>query len=377
MNDGDIVTPRPDSLDPAMDEAADSSLTSERQQSAPAAQQRPGAVTEGDVFDEQQTLLPDAFRLAVLLLEAAMKRDTSYQLDTLLGPHVRDYLAYLGRRRKQRTIDSYEETLVYLCTDEVLKNLELNEVTYNDLRSFIDRRWGGTNPRTGKPYSIATERQRTAAVKGFFKWADERAELLTGKNPARKLDPPPLRDEDTQPHRRLEDWESERLISAQPKIQDRIALQLADYLSFRRNELRLFQLQHFTVQTGAILVMHGKGGKRRNLFTTQQLQSDLEEYIVWGEHRPEEYLLRPWDRGFDPYQPQSMHNWFKNCVARAELDPAISLHDLRYTGATRFYEATKDIVRTQLFLGHTDSKTTIRYLDLADEVLKAAIRELG
>jgi site-specific recombinase XerD len=336
-----------------------------RNVNAPARLQPAGADTEGVIFDVLNTLL--------VRVATAMKTDDNYTKDTLLGPHVRDYLRYVGRRRRDRTVDSYEETLAFLCWE--FRGTELNEITYDDLDDYIYRRWGaGGRKKNGEPFKPATERQRIAAIKGFFKWADEIAERIDGKNPARKLEPPQLYDEDTEPRRAHPDDVIETLLNGQPKLRDRIALQLQSGAAFRRNETRLFQLKHFTSSTHALRVQHGKGGKSRTVYTTSQLQIDLDWYIDLEGHGPEEYVLYPWRKFNQPFRPTSMHDWFQSCLKRAGFEPGdILMHELRYTAATNFYNDCRDIERTRRFLGHSDTKTTQRYLDLTDDEMRETL----
>ena len=46
-------------------------------------------------------------------------------------------------------------------------------------------------------------------------------------------------------------------------------------------------------------------------------------------------------------------------------------HDLRRTGVTRFYDATRDIDGARQWLGHASVETTQRYLKLGERQLDA------
>jgi integrase len=293
-----------------------------------------------------------------------MKRDTAYQRDTLLGPIVRDYLRYLEPRKQPRTIDSYEETLRWLCQD--FPGTTAEEFTPQDLSDWIDLRWGHMQP--------ATQRQRTACVRVFFQWASD-YDRIEGKSPARQLDPPPLRTSQSRRRRAVPAQDMLTLIDSQPDLADRIAIQLLGRSAFRRDEMRLFQLKHFTPETGYLLVAHGKGGKIRSIPATDRLKADLGQYLTWEGHDPEEYLLHPWNRSQQPYAASSMPYWWEKRLKQAGLED-ILMHELRYTAATRLYEATKDLVGVQRYLGHTDPKVTTRYLDLAPEGLEQAVAGL-
>ena len=47
----------------------------------------------------------------------------------------------------------------------------------------------------------------------------------------------------------------------------------------------------------------------------------------------------------------------------------VQSHDFRTTAATRHYNKTKDIMKTQKFIGHASSKTTERYIKLDEQQL--------
>lgn len=326
---------------------------SRQNESGPAALTRPGPDTEGMNFDASSTLLAMAVRLVV-----AMKTDTAYQRDTLLGPDVRAFLTYLKPRRQPRTLDSYEEALRYLCLD--FPGTKIAEFTTTDLGTWIDRKWGHMKP--------ATQRQRTAAIRSFFKWASD-FDVLDGKSPARQLEPPPLRTDQDKQRRALSPDEMEQLIEMQPDLHDRIAIQLLGKLGMRRNELRRFQLKHYNAETGYLLVAHGKGGKTRSIPVTPRLRADL--YLYVSSHEPDEYLLGP-HKAEKAYADTSMPYWWEARLKAAGLEDIV-MHELRYTAATRLYEATKDLVLVQRFLGHTNPKITEGYLDLSVDGLETAM----
>ena len=53
----------------------------------------------------------------------------------------------------------------------------------------------------------------------------------------------------------------------------------------------------------------------------------------------------------------------------------VKSHDFRVTQATEFYKVTKDIVKTQQFIGHSKVETTQRYVKMAREDLDKTTQE--
>lgn len=70
-----------------------------------------------------------------------------------------------------------------------------------------------------------------------------------------------------------------------------------------------------------------------------------------------------------PLTAQAALNALRYYAERAGLDPrALTLHSLRHLGAELFYEASKDVRQTQMFLDHAYLNTTQIYLqNLADQ----------
>jgi len=286
-------------------------------------------------------------------------KSKAYQDITLIGPHVRNYLTSLNRRKANRTIDSYEETLAWMCLR--FPDRDLSEITKSDLAEWIAGRWGHLK--------ATTERQRTAAVKSFFRWAVDEEELIE-KDPARGLRPPKA--EDDGGREAFSPDVIDQLIEAQPKLRDRIAIQLLGDLGLRRNELRLLKLSDINVGNGRIRIRNGKGGKVRTVYTTTRLQSDLEEYLTW-DAPPQDYLLGPQGKPRDHYSQTGIHYWFERCLKRAGLK--ILMHEMRHSAATNLLESKQgSLLAAQQLLGHTSVKTTEGYLHPDADLLKDALR---
>ncbi len=55
------------------------------------------------------------------------------------------------------------------------------------------------------------------------------------------------------------------------------------------------------------------------------------------------------------------------------MNPELYWHDLRHDGACRLLTDGADIRTIQLMLGHSDTRTTQRYLDITEEELRKAL----
>lgn len=110
---------------------------------------------------------------------------------------------------------------------------------------------------------------------------------------------------------------------------------------------------------GCSLIVHGKGGKTRVIPMSDSLARALLDL-------PEGFFYPGQNNGH--LSPA----WVGRLVARA-LPNGVTMHMLRHRFATRAYAATGDILSVQRLLGHASPETTIRYIQLGDERLRAAV----
>lgn len=74
---------------------------------------------------------------------------------------------------------------------------------------------------------------------------------------------------------------------------------------------------------------------------------------------------------------RSARSMITRCGRRAKIPRVIASHDLRMTFATAVYDSKKDIRLVQQLLGHSDTKTTIKYISVAMESMQSAVAELS
>jgi integrase/recombinase XerD len=299
---------------------------------------------------------------------------------TPLGLDVARYIRWKrnGWGATQDTIRDYEAILSKLAIDHA--DLELSDfappVGTERLREFIDHRWGERTPRTrAKVISV---------LRDFFAWAVRERELPG--NPASPIFRPRKRDVT---RGTFTPGDVLKLLAAQPRQRDRVALLILFRLGLRKSELRNLQFKHYD---GRHLTVSGKGGKVRYLpVVDQELRLQLERHILDRGASPDEYLLYPehrgpkfgvgpvgtiWEDRSSPMSSTAMHRWWARCMERAELKHR-PMHEARHTAITDFLRRTGNLKLAQMLAGHADIGTTANiyaHLDTTD--LEAALRAL-
>ena len=305
---------------------------------------------------------------AAQMIREAVK-DRSYRA-TPLGLVVARY--YRWKRNEwgatDTTLRDYEAILARLAlyfADLEIKDFE-PPIGTERIRELWDHHWGDRTPRTrAKVLSV---------LRDFFAWA-VREQLLHG-NPATPI---------TRPKQRGVERGTfavatfEKVIAAQPRLRDRIALQLLFLLGLRKSELAAIQFKHFDLARRR-LVVFGKGGKIRNVpIIDDQLRLDLERHILDRAPAPDEFLLYPerhgplnqhrnatgdapygllWENRSKAMSGTTLHRWWSNCLDRAQV-PHQPMHEARHTAITELLRFPGSHMKhAQLLAGHSSEATT-------------------
>jgi len=160
-------------------------------------------------------------------------------------------------------------------------------------------------------------------------------------------------------------------------------------LGMRRIEvLRLKTSSFQTGRTNTVLI-HGKGrngGKWRDIEWHPDTPQELEAYLAIRDMEiaraksknpdvvvPEDLLIYEADGKLIPYKKSAVDKFLKALGLRTTIE--FSNHDLRRTCGRMMYRAGVDIVRIARIFGHSDTKTTMRYLGLDHEEMASAMNQ--
>jgi integrase len=217
----------------------------------------------------------------------------------------------------------------------------------------------------GSHSNWATETRRAArsSVRLFFLWAYQARRI-----PVHIADDLPKVRQSKAVARPAPDHAWEQAIAA-ADARTMLILQLAAEAGLRRTEISLVHVRDLTDSVdGARLLVHGKGGKPREVPLSDSLAALVRAGATahtagasptgwlfpneFGEHLAADSIAR---------------------IAQRVLPVGWTLHNLRHRFATRAYRGSRNLRAVQNLLGHSSVATTERYLAVDDGEIRAAM----
>ena len=177
----------------------------------------------------------------------------------------------------------------------------------------------------------------------------------------------------------LSQEEVERLIQCAGSPLHRIWLLTLYATGIRREELVQLKIGDIDSDRMLIRIRQGKGKKDRNVMLSPRLLQELRDYWRSANPKPTTYLFP--SKGAHPnadlpMTSKSVWDAVQQATTWAGLDKRVHPHTLRHCFATHLLESGADLRTIQLLLGHTDLRTTSRYLHLSERHLKATASPL-
>ncbi len=299
-----------------------------------------------------------------------------------IGAYLRDYLED-QRGASENTISSYSTGFILFFnfasaklnvtpSQLCLENIDSSMVT--DFLTYLEEDRGNM---------ITTRNVRLAAIKSFFRFLEHRVPKLLDQ--IRSVLAIPFKKTDSRLVPYLNEDEVKALLdvpnpSTWDGIRDRAMLHLAVTGGLRVSELIGLRMEDLTLQPTPSILVHGKGRKERALPLFEETATALRAWLAVREQPmvPEIFVNAKRDAfsrwGF-PYIVK------KHAAAAAETCPSllkkrVSPHVLRHTCAMTILEATQDIRRVALWLGHSSTQTTEVYTRADPSEKLAAINSI-
>lgn len=153
--------------------------------------------------------------------------------------------------------------------------------------------------------------------------------------------------------------EARRLIDAHPKLKYRAALNLLYGCGLRLNEAGTIKISAIDSQYMRVRVVQGKGKKDRYTVLPETTLHVLRSY--WKTHRSTVFLF-PGRKPGHYASPENIQKAYHVARELAGITKRGGVHTLRHCFATHHLEVGTDLVTLQRMLGHSNLRTTARYL---------------
>lgn len=143
----------------------------------------------------------------------------------------------------------------------------------------------------------------------------------------------------------------------------------------RRQEAVKLDVRDVHLRSGLLYVREGKGGRKRTIPLNKTVLSDLKDYcfnerpglINYRSGAIEAFMLNNHGARM---RGDTFLNEIKKLIAKARLDPTITLHHFRHAIATHLLESGMKTEHVKDFLGHVSIETTQTYTHLAAKAMK-------
>lgn len=290
---------------------------------------------------------------------------------TPIAPHITTFLQQrlpVERRASDNTTDSYAYAfkLLFEYASDCLKvppsQLHLEQLDAPLIVNFLGyletARGNGPNSRN----------IRLAAIKSFMHFMEYR--VPTALEQIRRILAIPTKKADTRLVRHLTVEEMQSILDApepteRDGIRDRAMLYLCFAGGLRVSELTGLRLDDLTLQPHASVLVRGKGRRERCLPLWKETTAALRAWLaVRGTVLAPELFLNargePMTRsGFEYILCKHAKRAAKRCPSLSTK--RISPHVLRHTCALTVLQATQDLRKVSLWLGHANMQTTEMY----------------
>jgi Site-specific recombinase XerD len=291
---------------------------------------------------------------------------------TPIAPHIRAYLLErlpLERGASPHTCDSYAYTFRLLfefasarfkVTPSKLFLEQLDAPLVMDFLADLEASRGNT---------ARTRNARLAAIKSFMRYLEYRDPSLLEQS--LRIQAIPSKKTDTVLINYLTQVEMEAVLNApnvstRIGIRDRAMLHVSLAAGLRVSELTGLLLSDLALQPVPTIRITGKGRKQRALPLWKQAAVDLRAWLaIRGNVATPELFVNARGQamtraGFAFVLKQYAQTAAEYCPSLR--DKQVSPHVLRHTCAMVLFQATKDLRKVSLWLGHAQMQTTEVYL---------------
>lgn len=251
-------------------------------------------------------------------------------------------------QNSKSTITNYSRNLAHLALDF---GRVPHEVSVDEINSYLYRKTVHEN------FSASYYKHTVYGLRFWFR--------LFGLN-EKAVQMPVVKDPETLPTV-LSKQELKELFKAPRWFKHRFLLAVAYSAGLRMNELRHLKIKDIDLDRKQIHIRMGKGKKDRYVILSDIIAQKLPDYL--REVKPLVYLFE----GQTPGQvmgERSIQYIINEALKKSSIQKDVSMHTLRHSFATHLLEDGIDVYSIQRLLGHSDIRTTMVYLHVAQVVPK-------
>jgi site-specific recombinase XerD len=290
---------------------------------------------------------------------------------TAIAPHVSDFLRVrlpLERNASTHTRATYSHAFMLLFEFAARRlrcspsSLELEQIDSKLVMAFLD------HLERERSNAISSRNARLAAIKSLFRYIEYR--IPSAIDQVRRILAIPTKRSTSRLVGYLSRAEAQAILDAPDStvagLRDRAMLHLTVATGIRVSELVGIQLEDLVLQPQPMLTVHGKGRRERRLPLWRETTTALKR---WLRVRPDEASRHLFvnARGSALTRSGFAYLLDKYVEVAARNVPSlrtkrVSPHVLRHTCAMITLQATRDVRKVALWLGHAHLATTEVYL---------------
>lgn len=158
----------------------------------------------------------------------------------------------------------------------------------------------------------------------------------------------------------------DKILNVTTNSKHRMLLALAYGAGLRVSEIINLQVKNVDLEQLVVTVRQGKGNKDRITVLPEKIRIALNNYLL--EKGQTDYVFAS-ERG-GKLTTRAAQKAFENSLHKAGLKKTATFHSLRHSFATHLLENGVDIRYVQELLGHQNIRTTQRYTQVTNPMLK-------
>ena len=311
-------------------------------------------------FDKQQLeMIMDKITLVLNDYELSERCTDIATIDSVNEKLIKRYCAcLLVDGKSEKTIYQYRRTLIRLS--DFLCNKPFTEIGVYEIRYYLaSEKERGISNRT-----LENSRSNISA---FFQWMT--LEDIIPKNPLLVMKSITYPDEIKLPFNEIE---IDSLKSSCKTLKERALVEMLLSTGVRVSELSEMLVSDIDFITMDVKVKHGKGAKERKTYTTPVSAKHVKKYLAERKDSDSPYLFCNLKHG--KLKPGGIRH-ILNVVAKRAGVANTHPHRFRRTFATGLAKRGMDVQEIQRLLGHSRLDTTMKYVCVDDENVKASYKK--